>query len=241
MSDLDIEILLKKDTELLYDKTFIQRIFKRTERACSAVFYITNKIEHKEKDTKDTYATEIKDILYTILDTASSVLVLDTPQARSKLTALSASLMHLSALMELGKASQRIEESHALLMGHEITSLLSEIAEFRVREVKELPRIKSKLVRERTLISVPTDSSLSRGAAGDGEGAASKTTPVLTENRKDRIKDILRDKGQSGIKDISDIIKDVSEKSIQRDLNDLIESGDVVRLGERRWSTYKLL
>lgn len=42
------------------------------------------------------------------------------------------------------------------------------------------------------------------------------------------------------IKDISKFFTDCSEKTIQRELNDLVEEKIIVRVGDRRWSTYKL-
>jgi hypothetical protein len=36
------------------------------------------------------------------------------------------------------------------------------------------------------------------------------------------------------------MIRDVSEKTIQRELQALIDSGEVVKRGERRWTQYAL-
>ncbi|MCA9363718.1 DeoR family transcriptional regulator [Candidatus Kaiserbacteria bacterium] len=60
------------------------------------------------------------------------------------------------------------------------------------------------------------------------------------DNRKDIILDIVRQYGSASIKDIADKIKDCSEKTIQRDLNDLIKDNILIRQGERRWSRYSL-
>lgn len=59
-------------------------------------------------------------------------------------------------------------------------------------------------------------------------------------DRHGKIRDLLRTKEQVSIKDISEAIQGVSEKTLQRDLMVLIERGEVVREGERRWSTYRL-
>lgn len=60
-------------------------------------------------------------------------------------------------------------------------------------------------------------------------------------DRSQRIKTVLEAKPQATVKDISEIITDVSEKTIQRDLNSLIEKGQVIREGERRWSKYSVV
>jgi DeoR/GlpR family transcriptional regulator of sugar metabolism len=59
-------------------------------------------------------------------------------------------------------------------------------------------------------------------------------------DRTTRIKTVLEAKPEATIKDLTDIITDVSSKTIQRDLNSLIEQGQVIRQGERRWSKYSL-
>ena len=59
-------------------------------------------------------------------------------------------------------------------------------------------------------------------------------------DRQEAILSILRNRGSSYIKDISTIIRDVSEKTIQRELQDLVEKGTVNREGERRWTTYSM-
>jgi predicted HTH transcriptional regulator len=59
-------------------------------------------------------------------------------------------------------------------------------------------------------------------------------------NRQNMILGLLRKKGDLTIKDISIVIKDCSEKTIQRELIAFISSGLVKRAGERRWSRYSL-
>jgi len=59
-------------------------------------------------------------------------------------------------------------------------------------------------------------------------------------DRSARIKTVLEAKPEATIKDIAEVITDVSEKTIQRELNSLIEKGQVIRQGERRWSKYSM-
>ncbi|OGZ15621.1 MAG: hypothetical protein A3J08_00280 [Candidatus Lloydbacteria bacterium RIFCSPLOWO2_02_FULL_51_11] len=60
------------------------------------------------------------------------------------------------------------------------------------------------------------------------------------ELRRETILKILRAKGKVTIKDISRLVKEVSEKTIQRELTMLMEEGIVAREGKRRWSKYVL-
>ena len=62
----------------------------------------------------------------------------------------------------------------------------------------------------------------------------------MKNGRKDTILAVLKEKGPSDIKDISGIIREVSEKTIQRELQSLIDLGKVKKTGERRWTTYQI-
>lgn len=57
--------------------------------------------------------------------------------------------------------------------------------------------------------------------------------------RKSSIFDIIKQNKGVSIKFISSIVRDCSEKTIQRELAILIDEGLVIREGERRWSIYK--
>ena len=56
--------------------------------------------------------------------------------------------------------------------------------------------------------------------------------------RKDTILKVLKDKGETTIKDIASNIAGCSEKTIQRDLNEMVDKGVIKKKGERRWTTY---
>lgn len=66
------------------------------------------------------------------------------------------------------------------------------------------------------------------------------TNAFKSNNRQGIILGLLRKKKDLSIKDIATIIKDVSEKTIQRELVSLIEAGIITKTGERRWSKYSL-
>lgn len=63
---------------------------------------------------------------------------------------------------------------------------------------------------------------------------------VKRTNRQNVILSLLKKKKELTIKDIAQVIKDCSEKTIQRELIAFIDSGVLKRTGERRWSKYSL-
>jgi uncharacterized secreted protein with C-terminal beta-propeller domain len=57
-------------------------------------------------------------------------------------------------------------------------------------------------------------------------------------DRKTKIVQLIKDKREVSIKDISSFFTDCSEKTIQRELNDLVLNGQIRKSGEKRWSRY---
>lgn len=60
------------------------------------------------------------------------------------------------------------------------------------------------------------------------------------DSRQMRILTLLRANSHLSIKDFAAVIPDCSEKTIQRELLELVEKGVIKKEGERRWSTYSL-
>lgn len=60
------------------------------------------------------------------------------------------------------------------------------------------------------------------------------------KDRRAVILGMLQQKDRISIKDVTAVIKDVSEKTVQRELLALVEQGVLKKEGERRWSTYTL-
>ena len=65
-----------------------------------------------------------------------------------------------------------------------------------------------------------------------------KRKGLHSEERKKKIIDFLKQNGERTIKEISVIFTGISEKSIQRDLSDLVKIGQLISKGEKRWRTY---
>ncbi len=70
-------------------------------------------------------------------------------------------------------------------------------------------------------------------------GSAGKSGSDFSDRAKS-IMAIIKENKSVTIKDISRIVKDVSEKTIQRELLSMVSSGALKKEGERRWSRYSL-
>lgn len=66
------------------------------------------------------------------------------------------------------------------------------------------------------------------------------TTDIAKEGRRSRILKLIKDNREVAIKDIVAHFPDLSEKTIQRELVAMSDSGVLKKFGERRWSRYAL-
>lgn len=83
-------------------------------------------------------------------------------------------------------------------------------------------------------------------APTSNQNVARKVVAVSSElgdrgGRKESIKQFLKGRDWTSIKDISRSIPDCSVKTVQRDLVELVNLGALEKVGERRWSRYRLI
>ncbi|MDB5194879.1 MAG: seg [Parcubacteria group bacterium] len=163
--------------------------------------------------------------------------------------ALSRELLALSSVLSIARVGGLLSVMNAELIAREAHTLLQEIATYEEPRLffDEAPTLaalfKSVAQSARTPApETPLEHAPARTrthqAVKDTKGHSSAVPRSST--RRDAILSVLRTKGPSYIKDISTVIRDVSEKTIQRELASLVEEGLVTRSGERRWTTYTL-
>ncbi len=118
----------------------------------------------------------------------------------------------------------------------EVGSAFPSIADTAANRSNTKDSIKDNIVSKRTpymsfknvLSPLPP---LKRLPAGDSN-SMNKT------ERTQKILDLIKDKHEVSIKDISISFADCSEKTIQRELNSLISKGQIKKIGAKRWSRY---
>lgn len=90
--------------------------------------------------------------------------------------------------------------------------------------------------------NVPDRYSYEKDISGSSrnEPVSQERKKTSDEERAKKIIDVVKEKGKVNIKDISIVIRDVSEKTLQRDILSLVLEGVLQKTGERRWSTYSL-
>jgi len=233
---------------LAENNEYYNNVFKKTERTVSVVFYVLSHIP--KTDTTSLQIDNISDRAMKVHEAALATLSLYEYEAKAKIFLFQQSLVALEGALRIGNAARVMtdETLHLLLTEVDLVQrylrnhfLLEQpivIGEFSTKT--ETPALASRSsvsarretspVRQRR-VSIPP---------GDISSDAHLVYSQLVD-RSTRIKTVLEAKPEATIKDIAEVITDVSEKTIQRELNSLIEKGQVKRQGERRWSKYSLI
>jgi len=211
-------------------------VFKKTERVASAVFYMLAHVELNDR-TK-IHHTNLSDKAMALHEAAIASLNLFEYEVRDKIYPLQQALVVMASALHIANAARLITSDMEAVVEEEIDMVTRYIRNHYINEAA-------------TRISIAPESAKPKSTPR----VARRTRPNIPQNdfssdavlvysdlgdRTSRIKTVLEAKPEATIKDLSEIITDVSTKTIQRDLNSLIENGQVIRQGERRWSKYSI-
>ncbi len=234
-SDFNDFVLDKDIFSSIFDKD-IRRVFiyKKAERLAKAIHPIAPAFHNAPalRDRADTIAMGI-------IDTA----ILFSTSSKE---ALARELLALSSVLSIARTSGMLSVMNAELIEREAHMLLQEIATYEEPNIS-LEEVQSfaQLVKKSSSVKA-THVAVGGGAVRASTHGTAKTPPKghrnanVKDSRKEAILSIIRAKGQVYIKDISTAIRDVSEKTIQRELADFVSKGVLTRTGARRWTSYTL-
>lgn len=237
-SDFDDFVLDKSIFSNIFEKD-IQRVYlyKKSERLAKALYLILPAF-------KD--APALRDRVHRISIELIDASILSPIASRD---ALSRALLALSSVLSIARAAGLLSPMNAELISREAHLLLKEAA------VYEEPKLSFEDAPTLAVLSrnMPSLRSTNRDVVQPRpkEKKIKDNIPVISDtlrpleaektNRREAILATLRSKGPSFIKDISTVVRDVSEKTIQRELQTLVLEGRVTKTGERRWTTYAIV
>jgi DNA-binding transcriptional ArsR family regulator len=238
---------------LSHDEQYYTNVFKRTEKLVSVTFYILSFIT--QTPVSETHTTLIRDRALRVHEIALKTLSLQHHEIPTGLSTLQYALFDLDSTLRVATAAGIIQSDLHFLIAEQVDSVQRFIGNHYLKQAPSpsaalstepvVPGLvtggKRTPVRSESTTATPVRRARKVNIpAGDISSDAYLVYSKLTD-RAERIKTVLEAKPQATIKDIAEIITDVSEKTIQRELNSLIEKGQVLREGERRWSRYSVI
>jgi DNA-binding transcriptional ArsR family regulator len=237
-------------------------VIKKTER----IVYGAYMLSHGIPSTEVLYS-DIKKTSHVLLQLTSQF-VHTNYITEVSLAQVHASLQHLSSLLTLAYMETYISQANVEIMKHEINYLHKHIEELSTHANTEHSGISIK--SEQFVVHQPrtiaTQMSFKKSPAPIKPAQPQIKSPASVLNEKPALNQVsfkkpqpqqppkthtgesrdlsiikvIQDKGDVSIKDISTVIFDVSEKTIQRTLQALIDKGQIIKEGERRWARYRL-
>ena len=202
-------------------------IYKKAERLAKAIHLITPAFP-----TSSSMRNRIDLIAIGLVDAA----IRPPSLARES---FSRELLALSSILSIARSGGLLSPMNADLIAHEAQNLLQEIAAYEEPRLflDDTPTL-AELAKKQPAPLPRTPTPRLQNSAQSLKGHISDTSPL--SERRESILSVIKDKGTVYIKDISTIIRGVSEKTIQRELQKLVAKGIVSKKGNRRWTAYSL-
>jgi DNA-binding transcriptional ArsR family regulator len=207
-------------------------IYKKAEQLAKAIHLIAPAFSESVslKNKIDTIALDVMDLA-----------ALPLGSVRTK---LSRELLTLSSILSIARTNGLLSSMNADIITRETHNLLQEIADYEEPRIflGDVPTLAN--IAKNAFVKEPeknqNSSSTKRIIHNSTKSRATANDKGHIKDRREALLDILKNKQKASIKDISTLIRDVSEKTIQRELSALIDEGVVLKQGERRWSTYSV-
>ena len=233
---------------LIHDSDYVAYVFKKTEKICNAVYFITAQSDNMPYGHTASHADIVREVegsALALLGHVQATLSRTSDELPIIASTLSIAILDLQAKLGMLASTGRMSRDHLAVFTEELDTLERAIyfhEPDRGNSVRIAARIPKTLSRREQSAPVATPK-----ASTPSPKPAPQTAQTVIPHEKDTsprtgaIRDILARSPSVSVKDIARFFPDVSEKTIQRDVNTLIERGVVRKEGEKRWSRYSLV
>lgn len=238
--------LLKKTENLV--------LYKKSERICVAVFVVSDRIA--SEPLRERLRAEALAVFSGVREAIGRRGAIGAGEADG----LAFGAIGLASLLELACRAGEVTPSNYALLSQECGRLAEAIVQAPSGAADALdPRILDTGIREETVApraAAPTPSPSSVLYKGHIKDIQKSPAPQMSfkgnardfaaalgasiEDRESKIIEVVKAKGKVSIKDITDAVPSVGEKTVQRALISLVTRGVLKKEGERRWSRYAL-
>ncbi len=234
-------------------------IYKKTEKLVTAVYMITNFIKDNEP-----LKWRIREKCLELLSLNVSLNTVSLSDRKDLLKKYQAGSVEIVSLSSIGHLAGLISEMNFEVLRREFNNLASMIEKDENKKASEetvslspnffdtpIAHVAPVAPVAQTSSNTPVGirdhspaviaSAVSRPAANPVLYKKQESSPKKTESKNERQEAILKllsQRDKLSVKDFTDTIKGVSDKTIQRELLLMVSTGVLKKEGERRWSTY---
>jgi len=241
MNTNDIKDIYKetKSNQLSRNEDYYNNVFKKTERIVSASYYVLSFMEPNRASSVH-YDSLIK-ATASLHDAALASLCIRQSRASDELGDLQYQLLALLSHYTTAVSGRVIADTVHQSLHNEIDTVMRYINNHFINDTPNPSPALATAAPARPSHHEPRKRRVRATIPANDLSSDAVLVYSDLNDRATRIKTVLEAKPQATIKDLTEIITDVSSKTIQRELNSLIEKAEVKREGERRWSTYSLI
>lgn len=235
-------------------KVDFMTIYNRSHRLVAAIFTITNLMEENEE-----LRTKIKKLSLELVSESVNLKDIDVTDAYKTIGKLERCSLELMSILDIASITGLISKMNGSILKEEFQSFVSDLKVFAMDfEINDSASIKNIFTEADLRVGVAV-SGLPTAGVHNGAFLNGKNNNEIEQKnnpgnlnkhnnghkrknlRKNAIIEFIKGHNEVNIKDIASNIVGCSEKTIQRELTELIEGGKIKRVGERRWSKYSII
>ena len=231
-----------KDMSLTLNKPYIAYVFKKTQKISQALYLLTD------------YFNEAEPLRFSIRNNAnilltSATLLLKNEQKDKHISShhLIATFLETLTLIETAFIIHLLSEKNHLILKEEINKVLDTMETHKEKGLqlaREFIEVGSLEDHKRQSVVYKGQEPVLNIKDSPLPSKSEKLVKAVQQENKNRRLDSILSLFKPGIelmiKDITSHFKDVSEKTIQRELLLLVDQGKLKKIGKKRWSKYRL-
>ncbi len=231
-----------KDMSLILNKPYIAYVFKKTQKITQALYLLTDYFEPSEP-----LRSSIRINANLLLNNASTLLKNDQKDKQNSSHLLMATFLETLAFIEIASLINLLSDKNYSILKGEINSMIETLESHKEKAIQ----LSMEFIETKSLEDHKRQSVLYKGHTTVLNVKDSPLTDkvdkmpklIQLENKSKRLDTILaffKPGKELMIKDITSHFKDVSEKTVQRELLLLVSQKKLNKIGKKRWSKYSL-
>ena len=245
------------------DKDFFFQ-YKKTEKILTALYLVTNFIS-----TQEPLRWEVRELGLNMLSGVMSLNDSLTSQKKELRNNIKTIIFEIISLLDVATFAGFISNMNSEILKKEFITLLDSVSNLNQssepfvlsddffaenNDMEFLPNtfppahniLSTNIIKDKRTNSIGQQNYKGQNTTKDSN-TATKThsethsrVEIKKNTRKQVIIDLLKKKKEVMVKDVSALITDCSEKTLQRELLSMVHQGILKKEGERRWSRYSL-
>lgn len=231
---------------------YLLYIFKKTEKITSGLYLVSGLLKDDEP-IKWEIRDKGMDLLSASFNASNSV----PGDKNYVIQSLFTAALETISLLNVAKISNLISDMNHSLLVKEIDQVVKLLKDRLVENAESAGlvlseqffrtpslfttdfKVSDKSVFSGKKVDIPLNERKNKRKLSDIDSSHS-VVEVKKADRRENIINVLKERSNLTVKDFTKVIKDCSEKTIQRELVEMVKIGLVKKEGERRWSRYSL-